>query len=1131
MKIKIFVAILGFVTLCQTAFSQTFTANDYRKCIWMTTRFYGAQRSGDNNWTVHNHLPAGVNAALTGRCFRADGVAGRDLSGGWHDCGDHVKFGQTQFYSAYILLKGYAEFKQGYDDFYSYAYNGYKAAGNWTYEGSGHDPNCIPDVLDEMKHATDYFLKVIPNATNFYYQVGRGGCPGDHCRWETAVRMQTNNVGNGGNNDTGVGSGPLREVYSNPADASMASFCGATLALMSRMYRQFDAAYADLCLQHAIHAYTYAKANPGTVGSAGGGQYPANSDWRDDLATLCAELYWATGNNAYRTEAIALEPNVNFNAGWSFDYSNNGEIALYNLAKLGNASALTRFNNRITGHFLAAGSRNGAGVYTAYGNWGRLRYNGNAAFLIALYSKLNNNTTAGVLNAIYNDVDYIMGKNTPKRSYIVGFEPAAGGPYITPQYPHHRNAFLRDDNPGNAIVLTIPAKNRQLGALVGGQRDGTYNDDRNDYVNSEVCIDYNAGLVGALGFINSRVAPVDTMKFCGMAVCRKPALGPDLSTCSGTTLPVLLDANTGNAGGAISYQWYTWNGSTSSVIGGATARTYSAPAVGGYIVKRDSTAGGVTCTRYDTVFISNTLAKPLIGPSTTTLNLCNPASVNLTVSNAGSMPSGVAYQWQRANVVGGPYTNIVDETGSTLANVRTVGFYRIHASLGACVNSDTMRITSNLPTPVDGCVGSGPIPLSIANPGLGTGPYNWFNVPTGGTSLGTGTSYNAPSAGTYYVQDMSAVNAIVGPYFPAQPTTYGGGGNSNADNQVQTVFTAVGNFTISNVYVPYMLYGAGEVGKRATVEVIDDATLEVVGVSEHVTGVLASGTYSAQGVYIIRLPINLAVVGGTAGTPRTLRIRFRNGAGNDGNTFLFNDNTDPFDGTMPLNYPYLDSQGGNIMRIVRHNVYNNNTTTRYGFFVGFQISAGLSCARLPVIASNTNCSGLPVDFVYFKAEAKDYAVDLSWGTESEINQDYYEVQRSADGSEFVGIGKVQGAGLGGNFINYTYKDQFPLNQLNYYRIASFDLDGSVQYSKVVTAYLGKFPIQVLPNPSDGIFNVYLSGADITKVTVSSMLGVTVLEDAPGKESCELNLSGMSSGVYLLLIEYDGRRDLIRIVKN
>ncbi|MBD3418509.1 MAG: hypothetical protein GF398_00175 [Chitinivibrionales bacterium] len=478
-------------TLVHLSPGQDFNNEEYQKALWMTTRMYGGQRSGNGpNWLIMDHG--------SGNDFVDDSDGSYDLSGGWHDCGDHVKFGQTQYYSAYMLLKAYAEWPTGFDDYYSFDYRGYHQAGDFSWASQQGTPNGIPDILDEVKYATNYFIKCARDDNTFYYQVGEGAK--DHKQWVTSVKMATLAPGEGG---------PPRTAFKNPNGSSMASFCGATLALMARLYRKFDAAYSDECLEHALHAYAYADVHHGAAGAADGSFYPANARWEDDFIVLLTELYVTTGDDTYKNKAIDYAAHVR-DHNWSLCYNNNDELAIYNLALLnfsGKKNALHQIAQRYKNNVTAEG------VGKTGNQWGALRYSASQAYACALNDKLHNSTSIDPF--ILNTIDYIMGSNNASQSFIVGF----GATF--PMHPHHRNVFLDDRNVSDAQKnnLQIPQRNIEFGFMVGGSLDpNSYVDDINSYQYSEGGIDYNAGLVGALGYIVSRLAPVDTSKFSGVSI-------------------------------------------------------------------------------------------------------------------------------------------------------------------------------------------------------------------------------------------------------------------------------------------------------------------------------------------------------------------------------------------------------------------------------------------------------------------------------------------------------------------------------------------------------------------------------------------------------------------------------------
>jgi hypothetical protein len=127
-------------------------------------------------------------------------------------------------------------------------------------------------------------------------------------------------------------------------------------------------------------------------------------------------------------------------------------------------------------------------------SWGNCRYVAAECMLALVYYKTVSNKV--YLDFAKSQIDYILGNNPNSMSYVVGF----GTNY--PKFPHHRAASGRFEYPPANETKKDPEKHLLYGALVGGPGiDDTYVDDIEDYVHSEVGIDYNAGLVGALAGI------------------------------------------------------------------------------------------------------------------------------------------------------------------------------------------------------------------------------------------------------------------------------------------------------------------------------------------------------------------------------------------------------------------------------------------------------------------------------------------------------------------------------------------------------------------------------------------------------------------------------------------------------
>lgn len=96
-----------------------------------------------------------------------------------------------------------------------------------------------------------------------------------------------------------------------------------------------------------------------------------------------------------------------------------------------------------------------------------------------------------------------------------------------------------------------------------------------------------------------------------------------------------------------------------------------------------------------------------------------------------------------------------------------------------------------------------------------------------------------------------------------------------------------------------------------------------------------------------------------------------------------------------------------------------------------------------------NCSALPITLLSFTAEEKNEEVVLQWITATEINNDYFTIERSQDGNNFETIVKINGVGNSIDQKEYSFKDAMPLNGISYYRLRQTDFDGHSTVSDIV----------------------------------------------------------------------------------
>ncbi len=490
-----FVFVFMFLLPILPLYSQDFTAAQYKKALWMVTRFFGAQRSGEGpNW-MHMDSEWPTN-------FVKDEYEGKNISGGWFDAGDHVMFGQTQFYAAYCLVLAYEFFPTGFDDHYSADYSGYFAKGNFDY-GNG-TPNSVPDIVDELRYEMDFFVKITPDENTFISQKGDGGK--DHASWGNPGWVSTLPNSKGGEKD-----GP-RFVKSNPKDANMPGYAAACLAAMARL--DPDENRRDTYLDHAKNAYAYAKANPGTE-AADGGFYGGNHSWEDAVTAAAIELWKTTGEESYKTEAEGFAENMKLNLGFSMDYENDEALGQF-MAQYVLGKEPANPKHKLSDYIEKALNMTGEEGVTTVTNSFFSRGPSGYAFLQALINQVNENNEN--LSFVYDQVDYLLGSNSAKKSFVIGFTENGAS---DPQNPHHRGVYAVPETSADSVAMKwdgyfdgwknrpIAEKHRQFGALLGGSHPSSGFDDNMDNLShSEVTCELNAPFVGALAYVVSTLEPV-----------------------------------------------------------------------------------------------------------------------------------------------------------------------------------------------------------------------------------------------------------------------------------------------------------------------------------------------------------------------------------------------------------------------------------------------------------------------------------------------------------------------------------------------------------------------------------------------------------------------------------------------
>ncbi|KAG0216394.1 hypothetical protein BGX28_002864 [Mortierella sp. GBA30] len=464
--------------------SPSFPDPEYVKLLDYTLLFYEAQRSGK--------LPADQRATWRNTSALNDGKdVGMDLSGGYYDAGDYIKFIFPLTFSLAETCWGGIEF-----------FDGYQLANETKY-------------LDQMvRWGMDWLIKAHPNNNTLYVQVGTSEVDNNYWGPDTSIPMPRQSF----------------QVNNTHPGTDVMADAAAAFASCAMLYRDKlnDTAYASTLQSHADALFQLAEtALPQQVYQvvvpAASCCY-ASSNYVDELAWGAAWMYKLTKNSVYAQKAAKYIDQLNTPSMPLGPVTWDDKSGMVYILMAGATTGTNDNNAKWQGlaEQFADFTRNApkpcsftrGGLYYCNGNSGddSAVISANAAFTLHL---LANQMASGSVSASTQEkidhyrsfalgqINYLLGDNPMKTPYIVGVHPNS------PINPHSAPA---SGGISADTIDTYPVKETYTiyGALVGGpDKNDRYQDQRSDWRQNEVALDYNAPFNGLMAYqvMTSAVSP------------------------------------------------------------------------------------------------------------------------------------------------------------------------------------------------------------------------------------------------------------------------------------------------------------------------------------------------------------------------------------------------------------------------------------------------------------------------------------------------------------------------------------------------------------------------------------------------------------------------------------------------
>ncbi len=169
---------------------------------------------------------------------------------------------------------------------------------------------------------------------------------------------------------------------------------------------------------------------------------------------------------------------------------------------------------------------------------------------------------------------------------------------------------------------------------------------------------------------------------------------------------------------------------------------------------------------------------------------------------------------------------------------------------------------------------------------------------------------------------------------------------------------------------------------------------------------------------------------------------------------------------------------------------------------------------------------LPIELLSFAATYQNGTVQLRWSTGSEINNNYFTIERSRDAVNAEIIGFVNGAGNSLRTLHYRFIDHKPLGGISYYRLKQTDFDGSFEYSNWVAVHApgedDSLQVQAISQPHGLVLRIFTPSERPVQIQLSDIFGRIIHSErlnpgSPGQVETFIPISQSARSVLLYRI--------------